>query len=302
MPARIFRLTPDASHTGGKLELIAQSTSPNTLDMPDNITVAPWGGLFMAEDGRGPTYIRGLGPGGAVFDFARNAMSDSEFTGVCFSPDGKAMFVNIQNGSLTFAITGPFVETFTPPPVFADVPAGHWARPWIEALYAAGVTGGCGANPLLYCPEAPVTREQMAVFLLRSKEGAAYTPPACATAPFRDVPCDSPFAPWIRELVKRGVTAGCGGGGNYCPGAPVTRQEVAVFLLKALEGPAYAPPPCTAPPFADVPCSSPFAPWIATLVQRGITAGCSGTNYCPTGPVTRAQIAVFLVRTFTLPF
>jgi hypothetical protein len=110
---QIFRLTPDPTQTGARLELIAQSTSTDVLDMPDNITIAPWGGLFMAEDGGGwSNYVRGIDSGGAVFDFARNARSSSELAGVCFSPDGRAMFVNIQQGSLTLAITGPFDQVF----------------------------------------------------------------------------------------------------------------------------------------------------------------------------------------------
>lgn len=106
---QIFRLVPNATHTGGRLELIAQSAGPDVLDMPDNITIAPWGGLFMAEDGgSGRNYIRGLDPGGAVFDFARGPVSGSELAGICFAPDGLAMFVNVQRDGLTLAITGPF--------------------------------------------------------------------------------------------------------------------------------------------------------------------------------------------------
>jgi secreted PhoX family phosphatase len=105
---QIFRLVPNAGHTGGRLELIAQSPGPTTLDMPDNITIAPWGGLFMAEDGGGRNYIRGLDASGAVFDFARGPIGGSEFAGVCFAPAGQAMFVNLQRNGLTLAITGPF--------------------------------------------------------------------------------------------------------------------------------------------------------------------------------------------------
>ncbi len=92
------------------LELVAQSTDSDVLDKPDNIAVAPWGELFMAEDGGGDNYIRGLTDDGEIFDFARNAGSSSEFAGVCFSPDGRAMFVNIQSDGLTLVITGPFPE------------------------------------------------------------------------------------------------------------------------------------------------------------------------------------------------
>jgi hypothetical protein len=139
----------------------------------------------------------------------------------------------------------------------------------------------------------------MAVFLLRAREGGGFTPPPCTTAPFPDVPCSSPFAPWIQELVARSITSGCGGG-LYCPTSPVTREQMAVFLLKTEEGAAFTPPPCTSAAFTDVPCSSPFAPWVQELVARGITAGCGGGLYCPTDPVTRGQMAVFLTKTFTL--
>jgi hypothetical protein len=49
-----------------------------------------------------------------------------------------------------------------------------------------------------------------------------------------------------------------------------------------------------------VPCSSPFAIWVNEIASRGITAGCGGGNFCPTDPVTREQMAVFLTATFGL--
>jgi hypothetical protein len=76
---------------------------------------------------------------------------------------------------------------------------------------------------------------------------------------------------------------------------------MAVFLLKASLGAGFTAPACTSDPFPDVSCASPFAAWIQELVARGITAGCGGGLYCPTSPVTRDQMAVFLVKTFNLP-
>jgi hypothetical protein len=75
---------------------------------------------------------------------------------------------------------------------------------------------------------------------------------------------------------------------------------MAVFLLRTLEGSGYTPPPCVPGQemFNDVPASSPFCPWIEELARRGITGGCGGGNYCPSASVDRAQMAVFLVRTF----
>jgi hypothetical protein len=173
----------------------------------------------------------------------------------------------------------------------------HPFHDFVEALMRGGVTAGCtGGN---YCPDSSVTREQMAVFLLRSNDGPTYSPPACTVPAFADVPCSSPYAIWINELVARSVTAGCGGG-NYCPTSAVTREQMAVFLLRTLEGPSYTPPVCGTPTFSDVPCSSGYARWIEELVFRNITAGCGGGQYCPLQAVSRGQMAVFLTVTFAL--
>lgn len=183
---------------------------------------------------------------------------------------------------------------------FADVPPWDAFRGHIDTLVSNGVTSGCSLNPRLYCPTAAVTRAEMSAFLLRSAEGTGYAPPLCATQIFTDAPCSYAFAPWINELVERNVTAGCGGG-NYCPTSAVTRGQMAVFLLRTLEGAGYDPPPCATAQFVDVPCSDAFASWINELSARGITAGCGGGNFCPTSPVRRDHMAAFLVRTFFTP-
>ena len=179
---------------------------------------------------------------------------------------------------------------------FLDVPSGHPFHEFVVDVALAGVTAGCGGGD--YCPDAPVTRAQMAVFLLKAEHGAAYAPPACAGV-FGDVSCPGPFTDWIEQLSAEGVTAGCGGG-NYCPDSTVTRAQMAAFLLKTEHGPSYVPPACGGD-FADVACPSLFADWIEQLAQEGVTAGCGGGNYCPDAPNTRGQMAVFLSKTFGLP-
>ena len=181
---------------------------------------------------------------------------------------------------------------------FSDVPASEPFYPFIENLFHNGVTGGCGGDA--YCIAMPVTRAQMAVFLLKAKHGSAYTPNACFPGVFLDVPCPSPFADWIQQLFQDGITGGCGPS-LYCPDAPVTRAQMAVFLLKASLGSGHVPPDCTGAVFGDVPCSGgAFDPWIEDLAGRGITGGCGGGNYCPENANTRGQMAVFLVKTFGL--
>ena len=114
---------------------------------------------------------------------------------------------------------------------FSDVPCPSTFANWIEALAAEGITGGCGTG--VYCPQNPVRRDQMAVFLLKAEHGPSYTPPPCS-GDFPDVPCPSQFANWIEQLAAEGITGGCGGG-NYCPNDPNTRGQMAVFLTKTFD-------------------------------------------------------------------
>ncbi len=73
----------------------------------------------------------------------------------------------------------------------------------------------------------------MAVFLLKAKYGSGYAPPPC-TGVFPDVPCPGHFTDWIEQLGEEQITGGCGGG-NYCPGNPNTRGQMAVFIVKTFE-------------------------------------------------------------------
>ncbi|MGH9318123.1 MAG: S-layer homology domain-containing protein, partial [Thermoanaerobaculia bacterium] len=184
---------------------------------------------------------------------------------------------------------------------FLDVPPSHPFHDFVDTIARNSITAGCGAGD--YCPDSPVTRAQMAVFLLRAEHGSSYAPPACSGL-FTDVSCPGGFAvDWIEQLSIEGITAGCGGG-NYCPGDPVTRAQMAVFLLRAEHGSGYTPPACTPPGiFGDVQCPVGFAvDWIEQLYTEGVTGGCSVSPllYCPDGPNTRGQMAVFLTKTFGL--
>jgi hypothetical protein len=184
---------------------------------------------------------------------------------------------------------------------FGDVPTSNLFYAFIENVLHNGVTGGC-ATPGFYCPGSTTLRQQMAVFLLKASLGPCYIPPP-ATGGFDDVPVSNSFAPWIEDLAGRGITTGCGPQ-LYCPFQPVTRKQMAVFLLKTLLGSSYLPPTPTGI-FDDVPADS-FRPWIEDLYNRAITGGCAGgpppapISYCPENPITRGQMAAFLVKTFGL--
>jgi hypothetical protein len=113
-------------------------------------------------------------------------------------------------------------------------------------------------------------------------------------ADFLDVPAAHQFHAFVTTLVANGITVGVGGG-NYGVDQPTLRQQMAVFLLKARHGLCYTPPACQGV-FGDVACPSTFADWIEALAAEGITGGCGGNNYCPTSPVRRDQMAVFLLK------
>jgi len=185
---------------------------------------------------------------------------------------------------------------------FSDVDPSDWAWSWIETLYANGVTGGCGVNPLRYCPTDAVTRDQMAVFLLKAEHGGSYAPPQ-ADGIFNDVPVRHWAAGWIEQLYAENITDGCSVSPlEYCPAASLTRAQMAVFLLRGKHGAGYTPPP-PGGIFSDVPADHWAADWIEQLYREGITAGCSVSplRYCPDAPVLRDQMAVFLTRAFDLP-
>ena len=92
----------------GVLELIVEPNDEKILKHPDQIHMTPWGDMFVCEDGEGVQSIVGVTPQGKFYKFAQNSVNDSEFTGVCFSPDGRTMFVNIQESGLTLVISGPW--------------------------------------------------------------------------------------------------------------------------------------------------------------------------------------------------
>jgi hypothetical protein len=114
---------------------------------------------------------------------------------------------------------------------------------------------------------------------------------------FSDVPASSFAYAQVEALLHYGITSGCGNG-QYCPAAEVTRGQAASMLLRASQGAAYIPPACnpSAPPFADVPCTHPFAVWIGDMKTRNLMSGCGNGNFCPDRAMTRAEAAVSVLR------
>ncbi len=99
---QIFRHDP----VKNSLELFVESNSREMLDHPDNLTISPFGDLIVCEDGWGEQFLVGVNSEGQCYRLAKNAFNDSEMAGICFSPDGQTMFVNIQKPGITLAIWG----------------------------------------------------------------------------------------------------------------------------------------------------------------------------------------------------
>ncbi|HKI00580.1 MAG TPA: ELWxxDGT repeat protein, partial [Thermoanaerobaculia bacterium] len=255
--------------------------------------------LFSATDGvHGRELWRSTGaPVGTwlVQDIAPGPLPASP---MYFTPAGANVYFFANDGATGFELwavpQAPLLTTF------ADVPAAHWAWSYVEALAAGGLTDGCA--PGLYCPSQTVTRAEMATFIIRSIHGPGFVPPPATGTVFQDVPAGFWAAPWIERFAADGFTSGCSATPPlFCPETPVSRAQMAVFLLRARHGASYVPPPATGTVFQDVPAGYWAAAWIERLAAEAITAGCAPNLYCPENPVVRDAMAVFLVRAFNLP-
>ena len=239
-----FTLVPDYGCTtdpGGV------NPSPNSIGW--NCTSSDFGNLFYEELGgtAGESILDSNDPDVALFsNFVLNQWywSGTErpsFPGVFYAfawhtaSGGNAGFQTAFQGLGSYvgyawpvADGNPFGAVV--PQLFDDVPPDHWAYPFIQNLALSGITAGCGNGN--YCPASPVSRAQMAVFLERCVHGRYFSPPAASGNVFLDVDTDDFAAAYIEQLFIDGITSGCGNN-NYCPNASVSRDQMAVFLLRA---------------------------------------------------------------------
>lgn len=114
---------------------------------------------------------------------------------------------------------------------------------------------------------------------------------------FKDVTDLNPARNYIESIYHAGITGGRATNPlYYCPNSAVTRAQMAVFLMRGIRGASYSPPTATGTMFNDISTGSFAAAFIEAFSTEGITTGCGGGNFCPNGLVTRAQMAVFLLR------
>ncbi len=140
---QVFALEP--TREGGKLVLVAESNGQTMMDGPDSIAVAPWGDVVVTEDsvaGGAQNRLLGITPEGEMYVIGRTYLS--ELSGLCFSPDGRAMFVSVFGAHVTLVVTGPF-----PQPLPKKDPPGAPIDDW-------GTAGAGGAPDVPAVTDPPM--------------------------------------------------------------------------------------------------------------------------------------------------
>jgi len=187
---------------------------------------------------------------------------------------------------------------------FNDVPSTDPYFDYISVLAFYGITLGCQASPPLYCPSSPVTRAEMAAFLVRAYDVVLNVPLTYPATPyFQDLPAsgisDSQFFPDVQRLAQLGITLGCQASPPlFCPDGPVSQGEMAAFLIRSwmlLNNITTLTYPAT-PYFTDVPATDIFFSYIQKMAQLGFWNGCGGGLYCESSTVTRDQMAPMILR------
>jgi hypothetical protein len=161
-------------------------------------------------------------------------------TGCSQTPKKYCPLANVTRGEMAVFVEralGNYSPTPNPTGMFTDLPYTglEFFTPFIEKFYNDGITTGCTLSPLKYCPQNYVTRGEMAVFIERALGNFAPTPNP--TGMFADVPYagqPASFQAFIEEFYNDGITTGCAVNPlKYCPQNKVTRQEMAVFIVRA---------------------------------------------------------------------
>ncbi|MBL8216482.1 MAG: S-layer homology domain-containing protein [Bryobacterales bacterium] len=186
------------------------------------------------------------------------------------------------------------------PPAFDDISIADSFAPHLHLLKSLGLAEACTANR--FCPNQTVTRAEAARFIASAMlRTTAF--PWSQTPAFSDVPPTHPHFRFVQKLAELGITQGCGNG-RFCPDQNLNRGELAALLARA--GARVTPTASLYPPaiqfFQDVAPGAPFFAPIQKMRQWGIANGCNTIDYCPNESVTRAQIAVMIVRALLTPY
>jgi len=276
MQSKYNEVRRNSIHDNGGAGISLESSANESIAAPSITSLGPITGTAC--------------PGCAVDIYSDSADEGRIFEGsVTANGTGQWSYPSLVSGpKVTATNTDTFHNTsaFSTPvafplPPFTDI-ANSPFRLDIEWLYGQGITTGCQATR--YCPSDPVTREQMASFLSRM-----FSLPSTATDYFTDDEASIHEAN-INKLAAAGITTGCTAT-TFCPRALVTRAQMASFLVRA----AHLTVGAGRNYFNDDNGNLHEAN-IDRAAAAGIASGCGTWHYCPTGSVTREQMAAFLHR------
>jgi hypothetical protein len=253
----------------------------------DDQTIRCWGDNFEGQLGDGshgnvqsaPVTVSGISTAAAI--------AAGTFHTCTVQTDGTASCWGLNNrGQLgddtTMNRDTPVQVSFILKTPFTDIATSIYETN-IEWVYQAGITAGC--SPTLFCPDASVTRGQVASFLARALHLSGPAPDA-----FTDDET-SVHEPNINLVAQAGIAAGCAAT-KFCPEGRVSREQMASFLARALHLSGFAPDA-----FTDDETSI-HEPNINLIAREGIATGCRESDFCPATNVTRGQMAAFLHRAF----
>ena len=276
-----YTLTPGnrSYSAGGGSGNVAVAVAPGcgwtaTTDSPTWITLATGG-------------VSGNGNGSFVYSVPLN-MGLARLGTITV---GNQSFKVMEGGSVSVQ---PFNDVLSTAPFFD----------YISLMSGDHITAGCSTTPPLYCPDTPVTRAQMAVFVVKALDLATGTTLTYTPTPyFLDLPAsgspDSIYFPYVQRIKDLGITAGCSTNPpDYCPDISIPQGQMAVFMIKSwmqannLTTFTYT----LTPYFTDVPSTDPFFKFIQKMRDMGFWTGCSTTQYCETAAVTRADMAPMVMR------
>jgi len=164
---------------------------------------------------------------------------------------------------------------------------GHWAKNFISSLAVRGIVDGYGKNK--YAPQEITTRAQFARMLvvMAGVDLSKYT-----TSRFVDVPINQWYASSVEWAAEKGIVDGVGNG-RFNPDAPVTREQMAVMILRFAGYMGFKlPASVTEISFAD---NSKISAWaidaVKTVQKAGIASGRQGNAFDPRANATRAETA-----------
>ncbi len=293
-------VTITAAGGGTAVTTVTVSSSPCVFQLSAANRLIPSGGgsaVASVTTGAGCAWTATTDSPGWIIFQTPAGNGNGSFTFALGPNLGRARMGTVSAGGQSFRVMQNGSTSVVP---FDDVLPSNPAFDYVSLMASLGITAGCSVNPAQYCPDNPVTRAQMSVFMVAGLNIAQGTSLTYTTTPyFNDVPSASGFFPFVQRIRDLNITAGCSlNPPLFCPDASITHGQMAVFMIAAwmrannLTTFTYT----TTPYFTDVPATHPFFRFVQKMRDMGFRNGCSATQYCEGSAVTRGEMSPMILR------